>query len=132
MEVIGLENQRVILAHETRFLRSTLKRLIAKSPQLEVVAEVDRLEDLPAVLLATPASWLILSLPENSSLPPDILDALHRRPSLRVLAVSGDGSRMRVEWIERHDHETGHLSVEEFMAMFSAPEHFPEHKPSAR
>jgi DNA-binding NarL/FixJ family response regulator len=127
-----LNNQRVILAHETRFLRSTLKRLIAKSPELEVVAEVDRLEDLPAVLLATPANWLILSLPENSRLPAAILDALHRLPTLRVLAVSGDGSRMRVEWVERHDHETGQLSVQEFMALFSAPEHFPAHHPSAR
>jgi DNA-binding NarL/FixJ family response regulator len=127
-----MDNQRVILAHDTRFLRSTLKRLIAKSPRLEVVAEVDQIENLPAQLQATPADWLILSLPENGDLPAAVLEVLQRQPDMRVLAVAGDGSRMRLEWIERRDREIGELSVPEFIALFSMPVNQPANDRSER
>lgn len=114
-----MELHRIILAHDARFLRTTLRRLLNKTPNLEVVAEINSLDELPDALKDTHANWVILSLPEEDGLPTSILDEMQRYPQLRVLAVSGDGSHMRVEWVERRDRETSHFSVDDFKELFS-------------
>lgn len=114
-----MAEKRIILAHETKFLRTTLRRLISKTEDLKVVAEVDSLAEIPKTLAHTQADWLLLSLPEDHNLSPEILDELQRHPDLRVLAVSHDGSQMQMEWIERRNHATGEFSVQQFMQIFS-------------
>lgn len=117
-----MDNYRIILANDARFLRTTLRRLLNKTPNMEVVAEINSLDELPKALKETQANWVILSLPEENGLPSFILDEMQRYPHLRVLAVSGDGSHMRLEWVERWDRETGHFSVEDFKELFSITE----------
>jgi DNA-binding NarL/FixJ family response regulator len=114
-----MSSHRIVLANEARFMRTTLRRLLDKSDQLEVVAEVDDLQQIPAVLERTQADWLLVSLPEENGLPSAILTELQRFPDLRVLAVSRDGSRTRVEWLEQFDQETGEFSVERFLNIFN-------------
>lgn len=115
--------KRIILAHETTFLRTTLRRLINKAADLRVVGEIDSLAEIPAALARTQADWLLLSLPEDHNLSPEILDELQRHPELRVLAISGDGSQMQLEWVERRNHETSDFSVQDFMRIFSDASH---------
>jgi DNA-binding NarL/FixJ family response regulator len=115
-----MEVQRIVLAHDVTFLRSTLRRLIDKTEHLQVVAEVNRLSEVPKALETTRATWLLLTLPEDGELPVSILDAMEHFPHLRVLAVAKDGSQLRVEWLERRDRETSHLSVQDFMDIFDA------------
>jgi DNA-binding NarL/FixJ family response regulator len=119
MEDNPMSEQRIILAHETKFLRTTLRRLITKANNLRVVAEVDNLDEIAHALAHTQADWMVLSLPEDHNLAPEILDELQRHSQLRALAVSGDGSQMQMEWIERRNHETSQFSVQEFMEIFS-------------
>lgn len=114
-----MSSHRIVLANEARFMRTTLRRLLDKSDQLEVVAEVDELEKIPETLDRTRADWLLISLPDEDGLPSEILHELERFPDLRVLAVSRDGSRTRVEWLEQTDHETGEFTVEKFLSIFN-------------
>lgn len=111
---------RIVIANETRFMRTALRRLLDKTEAIEVVAEVDNLDRMPAVLERTQPDWLLVSLPDgDEGLPPEILSALEQNPDLRVLAVSRDGSRTRVEWLEQNDQYTGELSVAEFLKIFN-------------
>lgn len=114
-----MSSHRIVLANEARFMRTALRRLLDKSDRLQVVAEVDDLDKISAAVERTQADWLLVSLPEENGLPNEILAALENFPDLRVLAVSQDGSRTRVEWLEQLDHETGGLSVAEFLKIFN-------------
>jgi hypothetical protein len=88
---------RILLANQPRLLRGLLRRVIQKDPALQVVGEVMDQSGLPAAIDRTGAQWVILSFPPQGRLP-WITNVLKTRfPSVQILALATDGSRVRVE-----------------------------------
>lgn len=94
---------RVIMAVETRLLRQLLSRAIVRSPHLQVVATVDSSTNLASVVEQTDAEWVIISLLPDGQLPGRAWALLSAQPSVSVLAVMPDGSRVKMGWTEPYE-----------------------------
>ncbi|MEW6267990.1 MAG: response regulator transcription factor [Thermodesulfobacteriota bacterium] len=78
---------RLILADDHALFRQGLKSLLALDASLSVVAEVERVADLPAVLDSTPCDVLLLDLQMDRSALGEI-DVLARRARVVVVTAS--------------------------------------------
>jgi DNA-binding NarL/FixJ family response regulator len=118
-----VNSHRIILVDGSRFLREMLKRVLTKSPDLEVVAEVTNLEELPRVIQKTNAEWVICCLLPGSGIPV-ILERLIVKefPDVRILGISMDGSRVKLEWIGLHQRFLDDSSLEELTDLLRSDE----------
>ena len=91
---------KIILAGETRLLREMLKRVITRSPGLLCVGEITRQTDLTPLVERTEAQWIVTSLREDGEIAGSAERALEHLPSVYILAVAADGSRVKVKWKE--------------------------------
>lgn len=109
--------QRIVLANESRLLRQMLHRVIEKTPDLDVAGQTANLAELPALVKQTDAHWAIVPLLADDAIPSDVKVLLVEEPSVRVLAVTVDGSRMVAKWVEAHEKELGDISLEELLTI---------------
>lgn len=95
-----MESYRIVLANEPRLLRGLLHFALAKAAGLEVVDEISGASMNPARLSDAVAQgnadWVIVSLWENGNLPPAIQRLVDSQPTLSVLGMAADGSRVKV------------------------------------
>lgn len=78
---------RLVLADDHALFRAGLKSLLQHEPDVAIVAETDRIQDLPSLLDRIPADVLLLDLQmERSSLPE--LEALAARIAVVVVTAS--------------------------------------------
>jgi DNA-binding NarL/FixJ family response regulator len=112
------DSHRIILVDGSRFLREMLKRVLMKSPELEVAGEVTHLEELPKAIRKTKAQWVICFLLPGSDIP-TILETLIVRefPSVRILGISTDGSQVKLEWIGLREKFLDDSSLEELTTL---------------
>ncbi len=108
---------RIILANGSRFLHEMLKRVIEKTPELEVVGEIADLARLSSTIAETEADWVIVSLPPDGKIPETVESSLTAHPSVRVLAVATDGNQVRIKWLESHEEPLGDVSLSELIAV---------------
>ena len=118
---------RIILANGSRFLHEMLKRVIEKTPDLQVVGEIADLARLSSTIAKTEAEWVIVSLPPDGKIPETVESSLTTHPSVRVLAVATDGSQVRIKWLESHEEPLGDVSLNELIAVLRR--HHPAQKP---
>jgi DNA-binding NarL/FixJ family response regulator len=78
---------RLVIADDHLLFRQGLKSLLKSEPEVTVVGEVDRVDDLPALLDATPCDQLLLDLQMERIVLPDI-EALSERVPVIVLTAS--------------------------------------------
>lgn len=111
----SVEPIRVILANKPRLFREMLERALTKQIDLQVVAEVVKLSDLPDVISRTEADWVVVSLPPNGELPDytDLLISLH--PEIGVLAVASDGSQVKVKNSSTFEKELIGISLNDLL-----------------
>ncbi len=95
----------IILANESRLLREMLKRVIVKSPHLELVKEVREETDLAALVAQTGAEWVIVSFLANGQISNMAQNLLTAQPGVSILAVASDGSRVKARWRELRHQE---------------------------
>ena len=114
------ESRRIILADVPRFLREMLKRAFEQSPGLRVVGEVADLSRLSAAIERTGAHWVVVSLPPDGKMPAMVEPLLAAHPSVRVLAVTNDGSQIKMHWVEPHEQTLESLSLDELIAVLIA------------
>ena len=91
---------RVILAVETRLLREMLSHAISRSPYVHIVGEVTDGADLLSMVQRNEVEWVIMSLQPDCRLPKDAGMLLAAQPSVSVLGITPDGSRVTVGWKE--------------------------------
>lgn len=106
---------RVILANEPRLFREMLERVFSKQIDLQVVAEVLNLSQLPDVISQTRADWVVVTLLPNGELPSyaDLLISLH--PRIGVLAVAWDGSQVKVKSCSMLEEELVGISLKDLL-----------------
>lgn len=117
-----MPEQRIVLANGSRLLRDMLKRIIFKSEELEVVREVTDHKELPGVIEHTHPEWVILSLAFDDGVPAWVDTFMASHPSVRFLALSADGSKIKIKWLEVHEQEFNGLSLTDLI-------HILENKP---
>ena len=78
---------RLIIADDHLLFRQGLRLLLQSEPDVEIVGETDRADDLPALIARTPCDQLLLDLQMERNALADI-DALCRRVPIVVLTAS--------------------------------------------
>jgi DNA-binding NarL/FixJ family response regulator len=112
-----MEAQRIILADGPRFLLEMLKRVILKSPGLQIVGEISDLERLPSVVEQTHAEWVIVSLRSDGKMPEVVRSFSATHPSVFILALAADGTCVKMRWMESHEKVLEGLSLDELVAI---------------
>jgi DNA-binding NarL/FixJ family response regulator len=112
-----MQSRRIILVNGSRFLHEMLKRVIEKTPDLQVVDEVADLTRLSPAIAHTDAQWVIMSLPLDGEIPEVVRSLLIAHPSVRILAMATDGSQVRIKWLESHEEALDDLSLDELIAV---------------
>ena len=110
-----MSEKRIVLANGSRLLRDMLKRIFFKSDRFAVVREVTDQRELPTVIEYTQPEWVILSLSYDNDVPAWVDDYMVNHPRVRFMALSADGSRIKVKWLEVHEQELNGLSLSEFL-----------------
>jgi DNA-binding NarL/FixJ family response regulator len=98
-----MAKQRIILVNESRLMRDMLKKVINKSPGLEIVIELTDLADLPETARQIEAEWAIVLLPPDQQVPDLVEQVVKEQQSMRFLLMGVDGSHARMKWNEPHE-----------------------------
>ncbi len=112
-----METRRIILFNGSHFLRGMLKRVINRTPGLQVAAELDNWDKLPGSVERTNADWVIVTLPSTTNLGKTIETSLSSHPQVRVLTVTADGRQVRLKGKEKEDQILSDLSLDELIAI---------------
>lgn len=110
-----MSDKRIILANSSRLLREMLSRVLLKRDHLEVVQEVDDHAKLPSAIEREDAEWVIMSLPLDTHIPDWAHTYLKSHPSTRIMAVSADGSAVKMKWLESHEEERTDLTLKDLI-----------------
>lgn len=117
-----MQPRRIILANDRSMTREMLRRVLDKVPELSVMREVNDLSRLPTAVEETKAGWVVISLPDDGLIPQAAKNLLDTGHNLRILGLSGDGSRIKVAWIEYHEQELGQLDLSGLIGILSSSE----------
>ena len=105
-----MSQQRIILANGSRLVREMLNRALLRADHLKVVKEITDHRNLPSAIERYDAEWVIMSLPIDSKVPEWVDAYMIEHPPVRFIAVSSDGSQVKMRWLESHEEELDNLS----------------------
>lgn len=111
------EHRRIVLANEPRLLREMLQRVVDKQPDLQVVSEVSDWAELPSTIERTEAQWVILPLLADGKMPAIVDSLLSTSPTLHILAVAMDGSRIKMKCGASEEEWLNNLSLDALIAL---------------
>lgn len=110
-----MPEQRIVLANGSRLLREMLKRALYKSDKLHMVREVNDPRELAAVVEQVKPEWVIVSLSFDNRLPAWVDGFMVTHPSIRFLALSSDGSKIKIKWLDVHEQELDGISLPDLL-----------------
>jgi hypothetical protein len=108
-------DQRIILANVPRLLRDMLNRILLKTEHLKVVQEITEYDNLPTTLEQNEAEWVIMSLPADKQIPEWADSFMKRNPLIKIMALSSDGSWIKMKWLESREQDLTDLSLKELI-----------------
>lgn len=108
-------DQRIILANGSRLLRDMLKRILLKNEHLKVVQEITEYDNLPAALEQNEAEWVVMSLPADKKIPEWADSFMKRHPFTKIMALSSDGSRIKIKRLESREDDLADLSLKDLI-----------------
>jgi hypothetical protein len=91
-----MQTSRVILANEPRLLRGLLRRVIARTPGLQVVGEAMDLSELSSLVNQYGAQWVVVSMWSQEMALNVVQSLLIDQPTLSVLGLAADGSTAKI------------------------------------
>jgi DNA-binding NarL/FixJ family response regulator len=118
-----LPKKRIILANDSQFFRDAFRRVLEKRSDLEIICEVKDFSVLSSVIQKNNPDWVIISMPNDGEISKAIEKLLIEYPTLLLMAVALDGSRIRVEWMEHKEKEVDNLSLDDFIKIFENDPH---------
>jgi chemotaxis response regulator CheB len=108
---------RVILITQPRLLCEMLKRVLAKAENIEVVGEISSISELDSALQKIQIDWVIFFPNPEEDFTRTLRPIFLEHPSLRVLVVANDGSRVTMRWVEFHEKPLERLKIDELVAL---------------
>jgi DNA-binding NarL/FixJ family response regulator len=121
-----MDEIRVVLGNQTRLLRDLLRRSIRKIEGIKIVGETQRVEKLPAVVKDKRADWVILSLPQDESIPEVFHDLAALEEELSLMAISNAGDKVIIRRIEVQEESYQKFSLEDLGAVLRGEAAVPE------
>ena len=112
-----MESHRIILAGVPRFMREMLEDVLGQVPGMRIAREPADSSALPETIARMGAHWVILPLGADGRMPARAEELLAACPSVRLLAVSDDGSQLRGQWLELHEETWDDLSLDDLIAI---------------
>lgn len=110
-----MPEQTIVLANTSRLMRDMLKRIIHRSATLRLLGEVTDQKELLSLLERVRPEWVIVSLAYDNSVPVWVDGYMIAHPYLRFMAVSADGSTIKMKWLESHEQELSGLSLDDLL-----------------
>ena len=110
-----MTTQRIILANNSRLVREMLNRIFLKASNLEVTREIDDKNNLAEKIENAEAEWVILSLSSESEMPKWVDNFLNKHPQVRFLAVSPDGSQVKLKSVQKPEKHFINLSLNDLL-----------------
>jgi hypothetical protein len=111
-----MQTSRVILANEPRLLRGLLRRVIARTPGLQVVGEAKDPSELTSLVNECGAQWVVVPMWPEGLAPSVVLSLLLDQPALSVLGMAPDGSTAKIARTGSISTYEG-LSLDEMLAL---------------
>jgi len=89
---------RVLIANQPRLMRELIRTTIADQPDIEVVGEVGRQEDLTEAVAQTRPDVLIVPMDDRNKFPAQCGFLLGRYPEMKILALAPEQNRALFYW----------------------------------
>lgn len=112
------------MANQPRLWRDLLSYAIEKTPDLQVVGKVSNISKLYSFVEQSKPNWVIISLPYNGNIPKIIAKFLNLHPSIAVLAVSRDGTHIKIKRAASREREIVNISLEELLILLKGQPNF--------
>lgn len=109
------------MANQPRLWRDLLSYAIEKAPGLQVVGKISNISKLYPFVEQSQPNWVIISLPSNGNIPRIIAKFLNLHPSIAILAVSQDGTHIKVKRSASKEREIVNISLEELLKLLKVP-----------
>ena len=93
---------RVLIANRPRLIRELVMATIADQPDIEIVGEVQREEDLTGAVEQTHPDFLIVALEKSNRLPAACQSILEEHPRIRIIAIASDRNSTMFYWTSLH------------------------------
>ena len=95
---------RVLVANRPRLLRELILNTISEEVDIEIVGEVQQDSELASAVGKTRPDCVIVALEDANELPDACVSLLREFPSLKVIAIAGDGNSLKCYWTEHLIH----------------------------
>lgn len=89
---------RVLIAHQPRLMRELIMTTIADQPDIELIGEVDKKEDLADVVAQSRPDVLIIAMDERERYRVQCGFLLGRYPEMKILALAPEQNRAQFYW----------------------------------
>ncbi|MFO7942776.1 MAG: hypothetical protein R6U51_00480 [Anaerolineales bacterium] len=112
-----METCRIVLANESRLLREMLKSVIDKSPSLEILGETQQLSEIKKLAEKHNAHWVFVTLSSTGNIPDQLNDLLIPGSAISILAISNNGEKAKIRWVDLHEETYIDWSLEEMLTL---------------
>lgn len=109
--------QRIILVNSSRLVRGMLKKVIGKTPGLQIVSNVEDLTKFPEIVSQTEADWAIVLLPPDEQVPDLVKKVIEEQISMRFLLMGVDGSHVRMMSNKQHEISLDEKSLQDLLGL---------------
>jgi hypothetical protein len=115
---------RIIMANQPRLWRELLSYVIEKTPDLQVVGNISNISKLYSFVEQSQPNWVIISLPSSGNIPRIISKFINSHPSIAILAISQDGTHVKVKRPKYREREIENISLEELISLLKSQPNF--------
>ena len=89
---------RVLVANQSRLMRELIMTTIADQPDIELVGEIDKTEDLTDAVAQARPDVLIIAMSEHNKFRVQCGFLLGRYPEMKILALAPEENRAQIYW----------------------------------
>lgn len=110
-----MKSRRIVLAHRSRLMREMIKRIMSKSPTLEVVGEAQTIPELDLLLQKKDADWLIADLSPEGALSLKVQQLLLSNPDISILGITQKGDNVQMYELNIHREHYQNCSLDDMV-----------------
>ena len=110
-----MKEQTIILLNGTTIARELFKKVIAKTPGLRIIADVEDTLRFPEVANQIDADWTLMILSPGEQVPEAVNQVIEQDSTLHLMTIVADGSRVQMKWMEPHEITLNEKNLKEIL-----------------
>ncbi len=115
---------RIVLANEPRLFREMLHRAINRAQGLEVVDEATHPANLKGIIAQGRVQCVVIPLEEGKEMADAVVSLLDSYRPACILAVSADGHRAKMHWLELHEEDLQGMTLDRLIEIIRIRSHW--------